>query len=183
MPIIAFGADLIAYVTLGRDLVTVLGGGPEQAGQPQDAESTTPPTADETPAASPATSSPPASEVPPTASSASSPAPPGSSTSSPDPEVLDRSMTDARIEVTGSTGKVGPNQFKAGTSPGFEPHIYTASGRLGRNDGCYVSWTIYSNGVVVDRQSTPGEKRGGFSDAYWPNHVRLAAGTAGLSQM
>ncbi|WP_422758955.1 hypothetical protein [Paenarthrobacter sp. C1] len=60
--------------------------------------------------------------------------------------------------------------------PGYEPYVYTAGGRLGR-EGCYAQWRVVNNGVLLDTKRTPCQAQGGFSEVYWPNLLKYEVGT------
>ncbi|MER5807324.1 hypothetical protein ABT143_03855 [Streptomyces sp. NPDC002033] len=51
-----------------------------------------------------------------------------------------------RIDM-GSGGKVGPNTYRARSTPGADTYVQDAGGRLDR--GCYVQWTLKRGGEVV----------------------------------
>ncbi|MFD8019922.1 hypothetical protein ACFV6G_05790 [Streptomyces lavendulae] len=51
-----------------------------------------------------------------------------------------------RIDM-GTTGKVGPNTYRARSEPGADTYVQDAGGRLDR--GCYVQWTLKRGGEVV----------------------------------
>ncbi|MFD8986290.1 hypothetical protein, partial [Streptomyces sp. NPDC059564] len=54
-----------------------------------------------------------------------------------------------RIDM-GSTGKVGPNTYRARATPGADTYVQDAGGRLDR--GCYVQWTLKRGGDVVQQE-------------------------------
>lgn len=51
-----------------------------------------------------------------------------------------------RIDM-GTTGKVGPNTYRARSTPGADTYVQDSGGRLDR--GCYVQWTLKRGGEVV----------------------------------
>ncbi|MEU6531056.1 hypothetical protein ABZ869_17960 [Streptomyces sp. NPDC046928] len=60
-----------------------------------------------------------------------------------------------RIKL-GSSGKTGPDTYRAGSRPGADTEVYDDTGRLDR--GCYVKWTL-SRGSEVVRRVTSGRCR------------------------
>lgn len=53
-----------------------------------------------------------------------------------------------RIKM-GSSGKVGPDTFRAGARPGADTEVYDDTGQLDRK--CYVKWTLKRGSEVVRR--------------------------------
>lgn len=51
-----------------------------------------------------------------------------------------------RIDM-GTNGKVGPNTYRARSTPGADTYVQDAGGRLDRS--CYVQWTLKRGGEVV----------------------------------
>ncbi|MFE5191184.1 hypothetical protein [Streptomyces sp. NPDC056628] len=60
-----------------------------------------------------------------------------------------------RIKL-GSSGKTGPDTYRAGARPGADTEVYDDTGRL--DHGCYVKWTL-SRGSEVVRRVTSGRCR------------------------
>lgn len=89
-----------------------------------------------------------------------------------------RTITEARIELSNESRYVEPETIEEGGAPGFEPFVFTESGRLERDDGCYVLWTIKNNGQTLSKnERSKCSKAGGFSEAYWPSSLTIDAGT------
>jgi hypothetical protein len=51
-----------------------------------------------------------------------------------------------RIEM-GRTGQIGPNEWRAGVTPGANTVVYDSTGQLDTH--CYVQWTLKHEGEVV----------------------------------
>lgn len=99
------------------------------------------------------------------------------STGEPSPEGGFQEITEARIEISDTSDLIAPGTIDAGRSPGFEPYVFTADGRLGRDDGCYVNWEVYVNSQLVHTDDTRCEKEPSFSETFWPSHLEVERGT------
>ncbi|MCX5405855.1 hypothetical protein OHA37_18410 [Streptomyces sp. NBC_00335] len=54
--------------------------------------------------------------------------------------------------LMGSSGKIGPNVWRARSTPGANTEVYDATGRL--DTSCYVQWTLKRAGEVVKLHSS-----------------------------
>ncbi|MET1087877.1 MAG: protein kinase [Arthrobacter sp.] len=170
IPVLLLVVAVAAISTLALTLLRpgALATEPNSAATAPSARTSTPSeasTASETPTPSKVpTPTPTVSETP-----RQNPAPPTSTpaaTSSP-PAAISREISDGRIEISSSRGKLGPGLYDASTSPGYEPYVYTAAGRLG-SEGCYAQWRVVNNGILLDTRRTPCERSPISSEVYWP---------------
>jgi hypothetical protein len=54
-------------------------------------------------------------------------------------------ITVVRI-LPGRGGQIGPMQWRAGSTPGFDIEVYTDAGRVSYSAGCFVAWELKVNG-------------------------------------
>jgi hypothetical protein len=59
----------------------------------------------------------------------------------------------------GRGGRIGPNEYRSGSTPGANADVYDETGRL-LDQGCYTTWVL-KRGTTVIRTSRTGACRGG----------------------
>lgn len=173
IPVVLILAVLMALAGTAVALMNPQGTGPQAgpstpAAVPAPATTTPTPTPSPTPTPTPTpTVTPPPTPTPTPTVTATTPSPINS---------LSGEITEGRIDVHSSSGKLGPGLYNVSRPPGYEPYVYTAGGRLGQ-EGCYAQWRVVNNGVLLDTKRTPCAARGGFSEVYWPNLLKYEVGT------
>jgi hypothetical protein len=83
-------------------------------------------------------------------------------------------IKEANVVVVGD--KTAPGVYERRAVPGYYASVFTAAGELGYNDGCYVHWELYDNGVLTTADNSSCGLEGGWSTTWWPNSTQLDAG-------
>lgn len=92
------------------------------------------------------------------------------------PPLDDKTITEARIEMSSTQDNIAPGVVRVRANPAFYTVVVTAAGVLDSRDECYVHWTVQNNGETLHTSDSRCAKLQGYGASFWPR-VRYEPGS------